>query len=116
MQPVGFAVTFTDGTKFTERDGTWDDVSNSKKVASLSIVNFDSGEVLASVPSGSRYYFANEAIAYPGQHVLSCKILGSVQGDTIKEVRWEVWPEKQIVNREYPTAEFLFRPETFREG
>ena len=116
MQPVGFEVTFTDGTKFTERDGTWDDVPRDKTVAGLSVVDFDSAAVLATVPTGSRYYFANEAIAYPGKNVLSSKILGSVQGDTITEVRWEIWPDAGIVSHNYPTAEFAFVDGIFREG
>jgi hypothetical protein len=116
MLPVGFEVTFNDGTKFTERDGTWDDVSGSKKVAGLSVVNLDTGEVLATAPVGSRYYFSNEAIAYPGQHVLSGKILGSVQGDVVKETRYEVWPTTQIVTREYPVTECPFAPHVFKQG
>jgi hypothetical protein len=116
MQPVGFVVTFNDGTKFTERDGTWDDVPN-KKVANLSVVNIDSGEVLASAPIGTKYYFSNEAIAYPGQHVLSGKILGSVQSDgVVKEVRYEVWPEKKVVSRDYPVSDCPFPDRVFRQG
>jgi hypothetical protein len=117
MQPVGFVVTFSDGTKFTERDGTWDDVPTGKSVTGLSVVNLDSGEVLASAPAGAKYYFSNEAIAYPGQHVLSGKILGSVQGSgVVKEVRYEVWPEVKVVNRDYPIAECPFPDRVFRKA
>ena len=117
MLPVGFAVTFKDGTKFTERDGYWDDVPTVSKVASFSVVNLDTGEVLATAPAGIKYFFSNEAIAYPGQHIDSGKILGSVQGNgTVKEVRYEVWPVKAIVTREYPVSECPFPARVFREG
>jgi hypothetical protein len=114
MLPVGFEVTFVDGTKFTERDGFWDDVPKNKKIQNLAVVDFDSGAVLASASPGSRYFFTNEAIAYPGKQVLSGKILGSVQGATVTEVRWEVWPEQKVVSREYPVSECPFGSGAFR--
>ena len=116
MQPVGFEVTFKDGTKFTERDGTWDDVPKTKKVASLAVISHESGEVLASVPAGLKYYFSNEAIAYPGEQVLSGKILGSVGASTVTEVRYEIWPEKKVVSREFPVSELSFIDGVYREG
>ena len=117
MIPVGFVVTFKDGTKFTERDGTWDDVPKTKNVASLTVVDFNNGAVLATVPSGVRYYFANEAIAYPGTHVLSGKIIGSVgNGGVVEETRYEVWPETKVVSRQYPVSECPFSGGVFREG